>query len=104
MQLARTLSVASIVSAYQDFKEVGSHVKVRISVSNITEPCIMMIHLISDVDECASDLDNDCHDNATCDDLEGSYECHCKIGFIGDGIMCSGEKHNLIYNFALIVT
>ena len=43
----------------------------------------------SDIDECADDSLNDCHENATCVDNDGSYECHCPDGFIGDGRTCS---------------
>lgn len=33
---------------------------------------------------------NDCHDNATCVDNEGSYDCECKEGFSGSGVTCAG--------------
>ena len=45
--------------------------------------------LFSDTDECSSEID-ECHLNATCTDLDGSYECTCFEGFLGDGINCSG--------------
>ena len=37
-----------------------------------------------DFDECATGL-NDCHSDATCNNIEGGYTCECKSGFIGDG-------------------
>ena len=40
-----------------------------------------------DVDECAGD--NDCDDNASCTNTEGSYTCRCNTGFSGDGETCT---------------
>ena len=35
---------------------------------------------------------NDCHENATCNNLPGSYECVCKEGYVGDGkVNCEGK-------------
>ncbi|XP_044181722.1 protein crumbs-like [Acropora millepora] len=36
-----------------------------------------------DIDECS--IVNDCHQDATCHNTEGSYNCICKNGFKGDG-------------------
>ncbi len=46
-----------------------------------------------DVDECIEGL-ADCHRNATCTNIIGSFECSCNKGFIGNGIICSGELHD----------
>lgn len=37
-----------------------------------------------DVDECGLGL-HDCHKEAKCTNTHGSYSCHCRRGFIGDG-------------------
>ncbi|XP_055375614.1 multiple epidermal growth factor-like domains protein 8 isoform X2 [Condylostylus longicornis] len=37
-----------------------------------------------DVDECALKIDS-CSQNAECINTDGSYECHCRRGFIGNG-------------------
>uniref|UniRef100_A0A1B0CSP3 Multiple epidermal growth factor-like protein 8 n=2 Tax=Lutzomyia longipalpis TaxID=7200 RepID=A0A1B0CSP3_LUTLO len=37
-----------------------------------------------DVDECGLGL-HDCHPEAKCTNTHGSYNCHCRRGFIGDG-------------------
>ncbi|XP_018320718.1 multiple epidermal growth factor-like domains protein 8 isoform X2 [Agrilus planipennis] len=37
-----------------------------------------------DVDECGLGI-HDCHPNATCTNTDGSFSCHCKRGFIGNG-------------------
>lgn len=40
---------------------------------------------ISDLDECADDSTNNCHAKAYCDNKDGSFECKCKDGYVGDG-------------------
>ena len=45
----------------------------------------------SDVNECELDID-DCHSNATCDDVHGSFVCTCNNGFEGNGTSCIGKK------------
>ena len=51
-----------------------------------------MISLIysTDINECISGS-AECHDNATCSNSDGSYECTCDIGFSGDGFNCTSE-------------
>ena len=43
---------------------------------------------ISDVKECRN---NPCHQNATCTDTIGSFECECNEGFNGTGVVCEGK-------------
>ena len=50
--------------------------------------CICVIFL--DIDECAAELDN-CHENATCNNTFGSFECTCNSGFEGDGVNCTSK-------------
>ena len=46
--------------------------------------------LAQDIDECYTA--NLCHQNATCNNTKGSYNCTCKGGFKGDGrINCTGK-------------
>ena len=40
------------------------------------------------MDECKT---TPCHQNATCLNLEGSYDCFCKLGYTGNGLLCYGE-------------
>ena len=42
----------------------------------------------TDVNECEIATDN-CGDNASCSNTEGSFECTCDQGFTGDGITCT---------------
>ena len=50
----------------------------------------MLVLLLADIDECELDMDN-CHVNATCADVFGSFVCTCNIGFEGDGVNCVGK-------------
>ena len=43
-----------------------------------------------DVNECDEDTDS-CHENATCANTDGFYNCTCKIGYGGDGEHCQGK-------------
>jgi len=42
-----------------------------------------------DIDECTTG-DNDCHVDANCLNMPGSWMCFCKAGFRGDGLECEG--------------
>ena len=52
---------------------------------------LLYILLLTDVDECELDTDN-CHANATCADVIGSFDCTCNSGFEGDGVICTSKK------------
>ncbi len=43
-----------------------------------------------DIHECLLEID-DCHDDAICTDIIGSYTCQCKEGFTGDSSDCQGR-------------
>lgn len=47
-----------------------------------------MLSYFLDINECALELD-ECADNAACNDTDGSYECNCNPGFVGDGFTCT---------------
>ncbi|XP_055997755.1 uncharacterized protein LOC125645868 isoform X2 [Ostrea edulis] len=46
----------------------------------------------NNIDECL-DGSNNCSENATCTDTEGSYACNCLKGFKGDGYTCIACEH-----------
>jgi len=49
-----------------------------------------IVHMHTDIDECAENNGN-CSENATCNNVPGSYDCSCNTGFSGDGFTCTGE-------------
>ena len=46
--------------------------------------------LASDINECDRSP-SVCHVNADCQDTEGSFNCSCQTGFLGDGMTCNGN-------------
>ena len=48
-----------------------------------------------DIDECSKGS-HVCHVNAGCTNTNGSYNCTCKDGFIGDGRSCSGTLNSVL--------
>ena len=53
--------------------------------------CIFIFVLCPDKNECELAQD-DCHSNATCHNVVGSFMCTCNDGFEGNGTTCIGEK------------
>ena len=52
----------------------------------------LSLFILSDVDECVEGT-HDCHDNADCYDIIGSFVCMCSAGYSGDGVEnCTGKK------------
>jgi len=54
--------------------------------------------LHADINECERDTDN-CHVNATCTDVMGSFVCTCNSGFEGNGVNCMSKE--FLYTFLL---
>ena len=49
---------------------------------------IQNCHLYSDIDECNSGIGfSNCHLNANCINLPGTFDCSCFGGFFGDGFL-----------------
>ena len=49
-----------------------------------------------DINECEMEIDN-CHENATCNNTFGSFECTCNAGFEGDGVNCTSKTVGKVY-------
>ena len=58
--------------------------------SSVQKTYITQHSIPTDYDECADDS-HMCHVHAVCTNTEGSYQCECELGFIGDGRNCEGE-------------
>ena len=53
-------------------------------------PCIYIYS--TDIDECSkNNRPHYCHENATCANTGGSYNCTCNNGYTGNGKSCQGE-------------
>ena len=57
--------------------------------SSVISPSCAVFIPSPDIDECS--IENDCHQNALCNNTKGSYNCTCKDGFEGDGKNCTGK-------------
>lgn len=55
--------------------------------------------MIADVDECSNPSMNGCHDHhSSCQNTDGSYNCPCAHGFMGDGrSKCRGQPWKRFY-------
>ena len=64
----------------------------------------MAVFVCIDVDECEEGT-AECHTNATCTNNDGSYNCSCVYGYIGDGWNCTSivyYKKKVVYAFPSI--
>ena len=48
--------------------------------------------MFTDIDECGDPSLNDCHANATCTNIDGSFTCACNAGYTGNGTVCTGTS------------
>ena len=44
----------------------------------------------SDINECVT-KSHSCHADAVCHNTNGTYNCTCKTGFVGNGKTCTGK-------------
>ena len=56
---------------------------------NFLFKCVFYDLMSSDINECL--VGNDCHDNATCTNTDGSYLCTCNKTFTGNGTRCKSK-------------
>ena len=66
--------------------DIGRCVSYRDFGYTVCPSCI--IGIISDIDECELGID-DCDRNADCTNTIGDYNCTCRVGYTGDGFLCS---------------
>ena len=107
MQLAVILSEVLHARAMQDTQAMERFVKVwsssmhnRISKSRkLVEIFCSTVTLICvlDINECALNIHN-CDANAICNNLNGSFNCLCNIGYTENGTICQGNLTHAIRN------
>ena len=47
-------------------------------------------HVSPDINEC-NERSHNCHENATCTNLQPHFNCTCDSGYTGTGVSCSGK-------------
>lgn len=52
---------------------------------------VMIFFYHSDEDECMAGTHN-CHNDSYCINMDDTYTCACKEGFMGNGTYCQGEN------------
>ena len=60
----------------------------------LTLDCVIssvVLFSFTDIDECI-DGSNNCHENAGCTNIDGSFTCECNNGYNGNGELCEGEN------------
>ena len=57
----------------------------------------MCVFFLTDYDECKDPKLNECHEKAKCTNTEGSYNCTCIDGYVGDGFLCQGMVAILLF-------
>ena len=51
-------------------------------------------NFLKDVNECTNGFHN-CSHNTICKNTNGSYECECNNGYMGNGYQCTGKDSNI---------
>ena len=84
-----------LLSEYTQFTRVWRYMDrstlystIIIKVHSWCKHSIMQWH--ADLDECEFQL-HSCDINAECENTIGSYECHCRSGYRGNGRICNGN-------------
>ena len=85
------------VAALQDLREMEHIAQVSVMAILFNRSVTGYIHIslfFEDIDECMGT--NDCDDNAQCNNTIGSYICTCNVGYVGDGLNCTGNGTEVI--------
>ena len=56
---------------------------------------LMIIYNFLDIDECSLSID-ECHENANCINIPGSYLCKCEGRFARNKNLCQGKKYYIV--------
>ena len=87
MQIVQTHQEVFHVNVNQDMMEMELYVTVFLSFLIIHWNIFSKKKKKIDIDECETN-NGGCHVDAICTNTIGSYECHCKPGYIGNGNEC----------------
>ena len=89
MQFAPILWGVTHAHAKLDTAEKESTVLVGLfGLLNIFIFLLIDYNYTPDINECMED--NMCSTDADCVNTPGTFECNCRLGFAGDGFICSG--------------
>ena len=64
----------------------------------MTSIYIFFVMFLTDEDECSASATNKCDPNAKCTNVVGSYICHCKEGYRGNGYTCTSTSKSRLMN------
>ena len=70
----------------------GTHAKHEPIVKYMQQTTGSFYFFYSDMDECLSPETNNCHQDADCHNMDGSFNCTCRGGYSGNGTACQGIK------------
>ena len=96
---------ASTARAEKALKEMESTAQVSfISCTYLsTTVDIDLCLLCADINECSNSSLNNCHEYANCINEIGNYSCMCKMGFVGDGVNCTGTHSTLFSKSSMVL-
>ena len=57
---------------------------------SLTNLILFLYYSYPDINECESEMANDCDGSADCMDTIGGYKCSWRSGYEGDGFICTG--------------
>ena len=99
MRAVPILMVHSNANVKLAFQGMGIYAQVfmeRFQKENLFSGCTKSVmnsfnvFIILDIDECSDKSTHSCDSNSNCTNTNGSYQCKCHQGFIGNGHTCSG--------------
>ena len=59
------------------------------SILLVLYPTRFLQIILSDMDECFLQTNN-CHEDGSCINSKGSFQCQCEQGYNGSGVVCQG--------------
>ena len=88
-----TQLVVSFVSVIKVTDLTVMDLTVVVSIKVILYSADLTMNVYLDIDECSEESDN-CHEDATCTNSVGSFDCTCNAGYSGDGVNCTSKDEH----------